>query len=242
MNTATDPCGSSATTEQSAGNGMSRGRPRSLTWTPASSWASWTTRQRMVRRVAVRPAASLGASRCGRLRSIRPRRSARPYRCGFRGWSFGGCVPSGQARQRHAHRGPPASDAAVHGQRGRGTDPAWARLDAVFSIEDPPKSSGPRGWSRNSSGSCSRPVPGRRSRGEGPHAVPGRTRRTAGNDPSLAHHLPMAEGNRSPHRDSATTAKVEANNTTIKHINGWIHQPGQLQAPILLRSAARTTA
>ncbi|MEW1819276.1 transposase [Arthrobacter sp. NPDC080031] len=73
---------------------------------------------------------------------------AAPHRC------LGRHVPPGQARQRHAHRGPASLTQQVHGRRGRTIDPVWAnrrlllragntlsdsardRLSTVFATDD----------------------------------------------------------------------------------------------------------
>nr|WP_234754079.1 hypothetical protein [Arthrobacter ramosus] len=129
--------------------------------------------------------------------------------------SLGRRVPPGQARQGHAHRSPATAHPA--GPRPPGTfhrpglgQPAAAPARAAIHSRtgpgtcsapcSPPGSYRLLAGQRTAPGTARHRVTRRRGRGERPPAESGRTSLAAGNEPSLAHDLPVVERNRSPHR------------------------------------------
>ena len=125
----------------------------------------------------------------------------------------------------------------AHSWRGRSSNSAWGnrrlllltgdthsyrardRLRTDFATDDPTFETAGR-----LAGEGTPPdAPGhRRSRGrnrrERTPTGPGRTDRATGREPALAHRQPVVERGQIPPRPGATTAKVKANNTAIKHI------------------------
>jgi hypothetical protein len=102
-------------------------------------------------------------------------------------------------------------------------DGGRARLGTVFGTDDPAGALQAAWQVKEQLRDLLNGIIGGRRRRERPPAVPGRTRRPAGNDPSVAHGLWRRvcrwwQAIEVLIVTGATTAKVEANNTSTKHI------------------------
>ena len=107
----------------------------------------------------------------------------------------------------------------VHGRRGRSIDPVWANAGCQAGQRAAPDAAQHR-------------VPRRLGCRERPPAGSGRASRAAGNEPALAHGLPVVERNRSPHRrrrDNGEGRSKQHSYQTHQTDRPGIHQRAQLQ-------------